>query len=83
MPSMTQCALRNADSCNQRVATTYFKGTKHEFGLCRQCQTRLSVRMVVDSCMNGGDIEAIFKDIMTLLAKEKRVVVLSPDDEDE
>lgn len=28
--------------------------------------------MVVTSCLDGGDVESVFKDIMTLLSKERR-----------
>jgi len=40
--------------------------------LCRQCATRLGVRMIVDVVLDGADIEAIFKDIMVTLANERR-----------
>ncbi len=83
MPSSTQCALQSSDTCGGKVATVYLKGSKQEFGLCRQCQTRLSVRMVVDACINGSDIESLFKDIMTLLSREKRADLSSTmEDED-
>jgi len=32
----------------------------------------LGIRVVVDAILDGADVESVFKDIMTVLSKERR-----------
>lgn len=81
MPSTTPCALRESESCTSSNIRNYHLG-KLTVPLCSQCSARLGVRLVVNSCLEGGDVESLFKDIMTLLAKERRPEKGSKKDED-
>jgi hypothetical protein len=71
MPSTTPCALQALESCNSRTTRLYPIG-RAQVPLCRQCSQRMGIRMIVDACLDGSDIESVFKDIMNLLAKERR-----------
>ena len=73
MPSTTQCALNPSERCNNRNVQTYFKNSLTPLPLCRQCATNVGVNLIVSSCMLGGDVEQMFKDIMTKLAEERRL----------
>lgn len=74
MPSSTRCDLQPTENCNNRPPyRTYFKGSSKEIHLCRQCGSKVGVNMIVSVVMDGGDVEAMFKDIMLTLAHERRL----------
>ena len=77
MPSTIRCVLNATEQCNDTSVRIYLKGKVtvgakgSGFGICRQCATKMSERMLVDAVVDGGDIEAMFKDIMDLLKNSR------------
>ena len=71
MPSTTPCALHSTDDCNNKQVRLYKLGTK-DVPLCTQCSMKTGVALVVQACVDGGDVETAFRDIMTLLAKKRQ-----------
>lgn len=71
MSSTTLCSLRAQENCNGRDIQIYFKDTPNPISLCRQCAEKVGVSMIVNCCLQGADVENIFRDIMTTLAHER------------
>jgi hypothetical protein len=69
--SECSCPLQNGLKCPGNNVRTYFTGTDNEVQLCRQCATATGVKMIVNSCMDGGDVENVFRSIMRDLAVAK------------